>query len=92
MPKVKEMNGHGAPAPDPHYEMTLKLLNDLKNFWAKQLKDAPADDVTFARLSVVALTQFSAMLGVDVGMTEEQFVKICKVQFKESYSRAPKFG
>ena len=92
MPRQKVMNGHGAAEPDPHYELTLQLLNDLRQFWLGQLKNAPADDVTFTRLSVVALTQFSAMLAVDVGMSDDQFAKVCKAQFKASYDRAPKFG
>ena len=90
MPKV--MNGHGVHEVDPHYELTLKLLNELREFWLGQLKNTTADDVTFARLSVVALTQFSAMLAVDVGMLDEQFINVCRAQFQAAYAKAPKFG
>ncbi len=93
MPK-KVMNGQCPQPVEPNvdYELTLRILNEIKEFWMGQLKLAPVDDVKFARLSVVAFTQWAAMLGVDVGMTEDQFTNICRTQFRHAYERAPKFG
>jgi len=92
MPKVK-LNGSKPPSNvDPHYELTKQILNELREFWMDQNKSNRADEITFSRLSVVAYTQFSAMVAVDSGMGEDQFVNICRLQFEEAFRRAPKWS
>ena len=88
MPKIT----NSKPEPNPDFELLLKLLNDHKTLIAKQLREATVDPVKLTRLNVMALTQLSAILAVDVHMTSEQFGNICRVQFIEAYNKAPRFS
>lgn len=80
----------------PPLNLEQKLANDLltafRNTWVNEFKKAGGSQVTFARISVVALSQLAAMVGVDVGMNTEQFTNVCKANFDEAHKRAPKFG
>lgn len=69
-----------------------KILKSLSIWWLEQRQQQTIGQVTFNRLSVVALTQHAAILGVDVGMTEDQFVDVCRATFQSAYKKAAKFG
>lgn len=85
---------------------TLKLHNsiyrELVKWWTSMLAQMQADhphplgpsfEVTlFTKMSAVALSQYAAVLAIDMGMNEEQFVKVSRANFQEAYERAPKFG
>ena len=87
------MNGHKAQIDQSkEYKITAKILSDFRDLWVEQFKQAGVDSVLFSRLSVVALTQLSAIIAVDVGMQPEQFSSICSAQFTEANKRAPRFG
>jgi hypothetical protein len=76
----------------PDFAHTTKILSDLRDFWIKQSAETKLDPLHFSRLGVVALTQWSAVVGVDIGMSAENFSSVCNAQFKAAYDRAPKFG
>lgn len=80
------------PASNPDYEAALKLLAAFRETWAKQHAEAGLDALKYSRLSVVALTQLSAIVAVDVGMNAQQFENVCRAQFKAAYEQAPRFG
>lgn len=88
MPHVNPPPG----ANDPHYQLTLELLSAFQQTWKAEYAKNKADPMTFSRLSMVALAQLAATVGVDVGMTLEQFNQVCAASFTEAYNRAPKFG
>lgn len=85
MPKINK-----APEQSPDYLMTVKLIEAFRKVWVEQ--STGVEPVLFSRLSVVALTQLSAMLGVDVGMTQEQYMAVCQANFIEAFRKAPKFA
>jgi hypothetical protein len=76
----------------PDYLLTTKILNAYKDAWAIQLKESGADPMLYARLSVVAMSQWLAIVGVDIGMSQEQFLAVCKANFETAYQKAPKFS
>ena len=80
------------PQKDPRYELTLLLLNEFKAKFAELAARDLADPVVFSRMSTVALTQLGAVVAVDVGMNQEQFVAVCRSNFDEAFKRAPRFG
>lgn len=84
--------GAHAPQTDPHYQLTLTLLNEFKAKFAELAGKGLADPVIFSRMSTVALSQLAAVIAVDVGMTPEQFTAICRSNFDEAFKRAPRFG
>lgn len=88
MPKISEPK----PKVSEDYILTTKLLNEFRQVWVDQMKESGVAQVKYTRLSVVAMTQVAAIAGVDVGMTVEQFISVCKANFYEAYNRAPKFG
>lgn len=90
----RRLNGHAAPlAPqNSDYELTCKLLNEYKEKWNQQFKESSVDAALFTRLSLVALTQWAAILAVDVGMQPEHFEAVCNIQFAEAHKNAPRFG
>jgi hypothetical protein len=69
------------------------LVADTWSKW-KDNKPAPEelDAIKYTRLSVVSLTHVAAVLAVDVGMNEEQYLKVCKANFTEAVAKAPKWG
>lgn len=91
MPKI---NGHKAATPinTVEYELTAKLLKAFQLAWKNEYAEAGADPVLFSRLSVIALTQLSAIVAVDIGMPLEKFVAVCGAQHEHAYAQAPKFG
>lgn len=60
--------------------------------WWEGMHQPEVDPVIHTKATVIALTQFIAVLAVDVGMTSEQFLKVCEAQWIAAYSKAPKFG
>jgi len=76
----------------PEYQLTLRLLTAFQAKWNEEFKAAGVDAMMFSRMSVVALTQLSAMVAVDVGMQPRQFVAVCEAQFNSAHERAPKFS
>lgn len=89
----RKLNGHTPPEElDPDFVLTTKLLNEYKDKWNEQFQTSEIDAVKFSRLSIVALTQWAAILAVDVGMQPQQFVAVCNIQFGEAHKRAPRFG
>lgn len=69
------------------------LLDDAWLLWKKH-RDAhkPIGAKVFSRLSIVTFTQIAAVTAVDVGMTEEQFLKTCEANYRGAVQRAPKWG
>ena len=71
------------------------LMTDLLRLWmdrrelAKQIGVGP---VKFSRVSIVSLSQLAAVIAVDVGLTEEQFLATCKANFAEAAKRAPRWS
>ncbi len=81
------------PEASAEYKTAQALLSTLAEWYITQVELQPASErVWFTRLVVVALSQYSATLAVDVGLPEPSFVKICELSFKEAYDKAPKFG
>lgn len=76
----------------PEYVLTAKLLNEFRLVWLAQMRESGVGQVLYTRLSVVALTQVAAIAGVDVGMTVDQFVGVCRANFENAHQVAPKFG
>lgn len=93
MPKA--INGNPqkpTPEQEADYALSVKMLNDIRNFWMEQATGSTLDQVRLYRLGVVAFSQWAAILGVDVGMTVEQFTNVCRANFQQAYDKAPKFG
>jgi hypothetical protein len=86
------MPKNSAAPPDPHYQLTLLLLNEFRNKFTELAARDLADPVVLSRLSTVALSQLAAMLAVDVGMKQDQFTAVCRSNFEEAFKRAPRFG
>lgn len=77
----------------PEYKIMVDMLTGFQREWNAQFNaKKDIDAVKFSKLSVVALTQLSAIIGVDVGMMEEQYTNVCRAQFIEAHKRAPKFS
>lgn len=91
MPKV---NGHkpAGSVETPEYQLAAKMLIAFRDTWNEQLKVSGADPVMFSRLSVVALSQLSAIVAVDVGMQHDQFTNVCRANFDEAFKNAPRFS
>lgn len=77
---------------DPKYILTKKLVSEFMKTWHEQNKESGVDEVLFSQLSVVALSQVAAIIGVDIGMRAEQFSNVCQANFKQAYDIAPKFS
>ena len=76
-----------------NFELAKSLLQSIAEWYLKQVDDrAGTDMVTLTRMSVLALSQYSAVLAVDVNMIEDQFLAVNKANFQEAYAKAPKFG
>lgn len=76
-----------------NYELAKALLQSIAEWYLQQINErAPVDMVTLTRMAVLSLSQYSAVLAVDVGMTEAQFLSVNKANFNEAYAKAPKFG
>lgn len=91
MPK-KQLNGSKPAEPSTEYKLVHEMLTEFRDVWVKQCQGATIDPMIFSRLSVVALTQLSAIVAVDVGMQPDQFTNICSAQFTEAYRKAPRFN
>jgi len=74
------------------YALGVKMLKDIRAFWAEQTTDTTVDQVRLYRLGVITFSQWAAILGVDIGMTTEQFTNVCRANFEQAYANAPKFG
>ena len=74
------------------YDLTVRLLTEFQQTWQRLYKQENIDAMVFSRFSLVALTQLSAVIAVDVGMSDEQFLSVCKAQFTEAFAKAPRFG
>lgn len=89
MPRATQQAAAG---PSPEFQLTMRLLSAFRDTWNTEFKAEGVDPMLFSRLSVVALTQLAAVVGVDVGMTPKQFTAVCRTQFDEAHKRAPRFG
>jgi hypothetical protein len=69
-----------------------QLVASLWSAWADGRSTADLDPVIYSRLSVASVTQVAAMTAVDLNMAEDQFIDICRANYRESLSRAPRFG
>jgi hypothetical protein len=76
----------------PEHEMQIRILTALRDAWVTCMKDEGTDPVVFMRMSVIAMTQLSAIMGVDAGMDVDRFVSVCRAQFEIAYKNAPRFG
>jgi hypothetical protein len=56
------------------------------------MKEAGVSHVQYSRLSLVALMQMAAAVGVDIGMQPKQFAAMALGSFQEAHSKAPKFS
>lgn len=83
-------NGHDKVSPE--YQLTAKLIEAFRDTWLEKYQENLADPMTFSRLSILALSQLAAINGVDVGMTEEQFVNVCRANFIQAFKHAPRFS
>lgn len=90
MPKTT--NKPSEPEPTPEFLLTVKLLSEFRQLWVDQFKESGVSAVLFSRLSIVAMTQIAAIVGVDVNMTQEQFMAVCRANFDEAFKKAPRFG
>jgi len=85
-----------APKPTPEqeadYALSVKMIQDIRDFWVKQSADTTIDQFKLYRIGVVAFSQWASILGVDIGMTVEQFTNVCRANFEQAYAQAPKFG
>jgi len=79
-------------AQSAEYDLTMRLLTEFQQTWQRLYKKENTDAIVFSRMSLVALTQLSAVIAVDIGMSDEQFINICKAQFTEAFARAPRFS
>jgi hypothetical protein len=75
-----------------HDYFVAELWTKWKDNRDRAALEAALEPVKYGRLSVVSLTHVAAVIAVDVGMTEEQFCDVARANFKEAYTRAPKFG
>ena len=73
-----------------HSDILTRVIQWLLLF--QQDKYSQVDPVVFAKLVVTSFSQYAAIVGVDVGMSQKQFLDVCKANFEEAYDRAPKFG
>lgn len=80
------------PTLTPEFILTTKLIGEFRDKWNEQQKESGVSSVLYSRLSIVALTQLAAIVGVDVGMTTEQFIAVAKANFDEAFKVAPRFG
>ena len=63
--------------------------------WYRTQLEYHAKDIDPFDLSVMGqtvLTQYAAVVAVDLGVPEDKFLKICEVLYKNAYANAPKFG
>jgi hypothetical protein len=86
MPKVKSVVN------SKEYDITARIINDLKATWDKLYAEGLADPPTFVSLSVVACTQLAAIMAVDVGLVEDKLLAITQANYREALKRAPKFS
>lgn len=90
MPKIKSKSTNSSASPE--YLLTVKLINEFRQTWADQLNESGVSAVMFSRLSLVAMTQVAAIVSVDIGMTQDQFMNVCKANFNEAFQKAPRFS
>ena len=95
MPKI--VNGHSSMPPiqedAKNYELTLKLLNEIRMFWVQQQAAFVGEDpIKVTRLATVAFSQWAAILAVDVGMQQDQFTAVCRANFDQAFQKAPRFS
>jgi hypothetical protein len=71
-----------------------KLLEEYKELWKNQMLSATleVDHVKFSQLSLFAMTHYAATIAVDVGLTEEKFLGLCRESFVTIYRNAPRFS
>lgn len=84
-------NGKGT-AEQKMLHVHSQLVASLWGVWKDSKSTADMDPVIYSRLSVASVTQVAAMTAVDLGMIEDQFLDICRANYRESLSRAPRFG
>jgi hypothetical protein len=76
-------------------EDDLKVLQKLMDALGKifQQNIVPGmDPVKYSQLHVVALTQYAAIIGVDLNMKPENFLAMCNLAFRSAHQKAPKFS
>lgn len=76
----------------PELVLTNKLIADFRQLWVDQFKEAGMPQMQYSRLSILALMQVAAVVGVDIGMQPEQFSAMALGSFKEAHKRAPRFS
>lgn len=88
MPKVKKPEV----VLSPELILTNKLITEFRQLWVDQLKEAGVSHVQYSRLSLLALLQVAAVVGVDLGMQSKQFTAMALGSFEEAHKRAPRFS
>lgn len=92
MPRIKQPAEVQTGEPSPEYLLHVKIVNGMRQFWVDGMRESGVSQVLYSRLSVVALSQLTAIVAVDVGMNEQQFLAVCKANFDEAHTKAPRFG
>jgi len=92
MPKaIKAQAPKSTPEQEADYALSMKMIEDIRAFWIEQSK-SEIDQVRLYRIGVVTFSQWASILGVDIGMTVDQFANVCRANFEQAYAQAPKFG
>lgn len=76
----------------PELILTNKLIAEFRQLWVDQMREAGMPQMQYSRLSLLALMQVAAIVGVDIGMQPEQFSAMALGSFKEAHKRAPRFS
>ena len=70
-----------------HWEVYSKHMN----IEAGAIDQGKINHVKFARLSLIGFAKMSSILAVDTYMTEDEFVSMCRENYRLADSAAPKF-
>lgn len=90
MPR-KQPNGTAAEQ-SPDYILTTRLIEAYRETWLAEKATSGVSEMHYSRLSVVAMTMLAGVVGVDVGMSRDQFVAVCAANFDQALAQAPRFG
>lgn len=81
-----------AQADENTMKLAAQIMEELWSFCIEQRKEAKGDAELFQRLQMGAVIQIGAVLAVDLGADLEQFDRVCQINWKDAYGRAPKWG
>lgn len=75
-------------------ELANLLFEEYKGLWKSQMLSATQeiDHIKFSQLSLFALTQWAAVIAVDVGLPVEKYLALCHEAFNTANKNAPRFS